>query len=448
MAHAFQPAARLLLPARFWRTLSALLFLAGVAAASQPGSAASPVKVLGMTADLPSTADGWIRKDDPYGIILQTWLTGDQLDKRAYQGGAIILISKATPARGSFEANFAKSLAPVPELANEPPLLKSAGITVNGYPIRVETRCCSRRNEVSLSGIHVAIDAKDAHVFLYLVLINTATAAEEPIKAEFQALVRSLRIAADDKPFTLDPPADGGGLDGLFTHREFGVRANGLGGAEPYVDNKINLFDPSGLYSVELPKDAVDLKTHCQPQPHKCGTYRIIRGGLFGGGEIELADVQNNYGLLERKTHPFAKKGEDLRVGKADYFRVAPFSAADRLDGVWRYSYAASSSVGTYFGAVAVERTLTFTRDGGFTRTGWANVNSSSEIGNTRAAVNTTSDRPLEKGRYAFDGYRMTLTGEDGRTESLSIFRPEKGSDELLVINGANYSKQDGKKRR
>ncbi|MBY5835435.1 hypothetical protein GYN07_28435 (plasmid) [Rhizobium leguminosarum bv. viciae 248] len=32
-----------------------------------------------------------------------------------------------------------------------------------------------------------------------------------------------------------------------------------------------------------------------------------------------------------------------------------------------------------------------------------------------------------------------------GRTEGMSIFEPDKGSDGLLVINGNNYLKDDGK---
>jgi hypothetical protein len=37
------------------------------------------------------------------------------------------------------------------------------------------------------------------------------------------------------------------------------------------------------------------------------------------------------------------------------------------------------------------------------------------------------------------------LTDADGRTESMSIFEPDKASDGLLVINGNNYLKDDGR---
>ncbi|TAV66664.1 hypothetical protein [Rhizobium leguminosarum] len=47
--------------------------------------------------------------------------------------------------------------------------------------------------------------------------------------------------------------------------------------------------------------------------------------------------------------------------------------------------------------------------------------------------------------RYKLSGYRLDLTDTNGKTESMSIFEPDKGFDGLLVINGSNYLKDDGK---
>ncbi|OWV72672.1 hypothetical protein ATY76_07610 [Rhizobium sp. R339] len=58
--------------------------------------------------------------------------------------------------------------------------------------------------------------------------------------------------------------------------------------------------------------------------------------------------------------------------------------------------------------------------------------------------MTVSGERPGSSGRYRLSGYRLDLTDAAGKTESLSIFAPDKGSDGLLVINGQNYLKDDG----
>ncbi|MGO4138830.1 hypothetical protein ACEQ6A_30385 [Rhizobium brockwellii] len=52
---------------------------------------------------------------------------------------------------------------------------------------------------------------------------------------------------------------------------------------------------------------------------------------------------------------------------------------------------------------------------------------------------------PGTSGRYKLSGYRLDLTDASGKTETMNMFEPDKGSDGLLVINGNNYLKDDGK---
>ncbi|MGO6817288.1 hypothetical protein [Rhizobium leguminosarum] len=52
---------------------------------------------------------------------------------------------------------------------------------------------------------------------------------------------------------------------------------------------------------------------------------------------------------------------------------------------------------------------------------------------------------PGTSGRYKLSRYRLDLTDTNGKTKSMSIFEPDKGFDGLLVINGSNYLKDDGK---
>lgn len=66
------------------------------------------------------------------------------------------------------------------------------------------------------------------------------------------------------------------------------------------------------------------------------------------------------------------------------------------------------------------------------------------EIGGSRSGVITSGNRPGASGRYTLSGYRLDLTDASGKTESMSIFEPDKASDGLLVINGSNDLKDDG----
>ncbi|MBB2750757.1 UNVERIFIED_ORG: bifunctional DNA-binding transcriptional regulator/antitoxin component of YhaV-PrlF toxin-antitoxin module [Rhizobium aethiopicum] len=83
-------------------------------------------------------------------------------------------------------------------------------------------------------------------------------------------------------------------------------------------------------------------------------------------------------------------------------------------------------------------------RKGTFERAGWSGASMTNEIGGSRSGVITSGNRPGASGRYTLSGYRLDLTDASGKTESMSIFEPDKASDGLLVINGSNDLKDDG----
>jgi hypothetical protein len=98
----------------------------------------------------------------------------------------------------------------------------------------------------------------------------------------------------------------------------------------------------------------------------------------------------------------------------------------------------------TSSGSVASSNTLTLRNNGTFERSRWSGASMTNEIGESRTGVTASGDRPGSSGRYRLSGYRLDLTDATGKTESLSIFEPDRGSDGLLVINGNNYLKDDG----
>ncbi|MBY4609244.1 hypothetical protein K6M90_16475 [Rhizobium sp. 9T] len=410
---------------------------------SCPQAFAAPADIGGLTVTLPDAASGWRKagKGDLFMLQKDFPETGD--DKR---GSALIQITKPLArGRNSLSAGVKTFVATLPDMAKEDILIKYYGVTINGHDIRVEERCCVHQKNVSISQIVVGIASDERQAYLQLVLLNLKGDRSQSAKAEFEALVRSVKLDPSDTDFDLAPASDDGGLDGVFTHLDTGVRPNLFGGVDFYSDSEITMFDPKGLFSTELPKGGRSMTEHCTENPSDCGLYKLIGGGFFSsGGSIETRSVTSAYGTIEIETKPFSKKGDDLVIDEEEYRAVPPFEDGAKLDGEWVYNFASSGMTATSSGSVASSNTLTLHKNGTFERSRWSGVSMTNEIGESRTGVTASGDRPGSSGRYRLSGYRLDLTDASGKTESLSIFGPDKGSDGLLVINGNNYLKDDG----
>ncbi|MGZ2506496.1 hypothetical protein EHI47_25185 [Rhizobium leguminosarum] len=409
-----------------------------------PQSFAAPADIGGLTVTLPGPASGWRKAGKGNLFMLQKDFPETEDDKR---GNALIQITKPLPAaRSSLQAGMKTFVATLPDMAKEDILIKHYGVTVNGYEIRVEERCCVHQKNVSISQIVVGIAGDKRQAFLQLVLLNVNGDRSSSAEADFATLVRSVKLDSSDKDFDLAPTSADGGLDGVFTHLDTGVRPNVFGGMDFYSDSTITMFDPKGLFSTELPKGRRSITEHCKETPTDCGLYKLAGGGFFSSaGSLEMRSVTSAYGTIEIETRTFSKKGQDLMIADADYRVVPPFDEGAALDGEWVSTFASSGMTATSSGSVASSHTLTLHRNGTFERTGWSGASMTNEIGGSRSGVTTSSNRPGASGRYKLSGYRLDLTDASGKTESMSIFEPDKGSDGLLVINGSNYLKDDEK---
>ena len=411
----------------------------------QGSAAAEDATVSGVTVTLPPSADHWTRKDGGDGVLLQKSWPADPAAGRRRPGAALIQIAKpvATSSAGLMAA-FERFTASFKSLARERPITKGSGVTVNGHPFAFEQRCCGRMNEIRVDAVSVGVESPRAYHFLMLVMLGLAGEDRKAAEAEFEALVRSLRPNAGDRAFALVPARDGGGLEGAYTTLSTGLRPNAFGGLDFYADNDVLIFERSGLFSREMPKGGRSVADHCKATPVDCGLYRLTGGGLFGGANrIELLDVENDFGMFKREEKPLTRAGETLTIDKAEYRRLAALPRGAPFEGTWRYLFAQSGSGAFTSGGIAVERTLTLGRDGRFRRSGFVGFSSSTETGGGRSGVAGSKERPAEQGRYEVEGHVLTLTGDDGRKEQFSVFAPDRGSDGLLVIDGANYRKQE-----
>ncbi|NEJ18626.1 hypothetical protein GR247_00370 [Rhizobium leguminosarum] len=405
---------------------------------------AAPAEIGGLTVTLPDAATGWRKAGKGNLFMLQKDFPETEDDKR---GNALIQITKPLPAaRSSLQAGMKTFVATLPDMAKEDILVKHYGVTVNGYDIRAEERCCVHQKNVSISQIVVGIAGDKQQAYLQLVLLNVNSDRSRSAEADFATLVRSVKLDPSDKDFDLVPAREDGGLDGVFTHLDTGLRPNVFGGMDFYSDSTIITFDPKGLFSTELPKGGRSITEHCKETPTDCGLYKVAGGGFFSSaGSIEMRSVTSPYGTIEIETKTFSKKGQDLVIADADHRAVPPFDEGTTLDGEWVSTFASSGMTATSSGSVASSHTLRLHRNGTFERTGWSGASMTNEIGGSQSGVTTSSNRPGASGRYKLSGYRLDLTDVSGKTETMSIFEPDKGSDGLLVINGNNYLKDDGK---
>ena len=413
------------------------VLLAALACFQSGAAAAAEETIEGVTFEEPDPG-GWEKKTSPSFVAFQKTIEDD----RGRKSSALIQLAaprKAAPA--AFDGAFTQFSTAVKDLEREKPSLKSEGVTPAGRRIRSEWRCCARVKGVSVSQRTIGIASDDTQVFVALITFNMRGDPGKAADAEFAKLVRSIKLDPDDS-VALTPAKGDGGLDGVFTHLDTGIRPNAFGGTDFYSESRIKAFDKSGLYSNRIPEDG-DVMGHCAKKPADCGLYALKGGGWFSGAsEIELRDVVNDYGVIETKTRAFETDGDDIKIGKDRHNRLEPLKGGTPLEGSWRYFFASSGSMAFSSGSVSTERTLNFGTDGRFTRNGFSGASSSSDMGGGTTGFTVGGKRPEASGTYRIDGFTLTLTDEAGKVETFSIFAPDKGSDGLLVIGGANYLKK------
>lgn len=394
-----------------------------VPAAAQGGDLA------GMQFTLP---EGWSRTPSSEGALT--------LRRNLPAGGsALIAIAAPRPLAGT---SFDDAFSAFTRLSSFPegrPLTTRRGVTVNGHPMMRIQRCCRTTNRQYGEAHFIGIDSPRGAVFLTLVMIGMRREETTPLEAEFDALARSLRPSPTDRALDFKPTPGVDGIEGAYTTLSSGIRPNVFGGTDFYAETELMLFEPGGLYARAVPTGEADLSTFCRRQPRSCGFWRLTGGP---SPMLVTQSVRSDDGMIEQRERPFSRDGEALVIGRERWRAVQPFSAGARLDGHWRYFYASSGQTAFTIGGVSGERLLTLSPDGRFIRSGYAGMSSSTEAGGTRTGVVSGQRRPVIAGTYWLEGYRLTLTAEDGQMETLSILRPD-GSDRILVINGSNYLRRD-----
>ena len=408
--------------------------LALLLAAGQPVRAAE-VTLGPSRFDLPAVFENWNRREASDGLVFERVF--EPTAPRGRKGAAILIVARPKPASGRFDEAFGAFVRSVRQVPTDgKPLSAKAGETLDGHRIRVEQRCCRTSDGLRMSAWHVGIATTTSEHYLLLLLLQTERDGEKPIREAFEALVGSYRPGAGDRGLVLAPSRGAGGLDGLYARTRTGLRPNAFGGLDFTADQDTLLFDKGGLYTTELPRNG-DIAGHCRAEPATCGTY-ALKGGWLSADRIERVEVEDGFGRVTRSREAFARTKDTLTLGKDTYFAMPPFADGHRFSGAWTHSFGSSGPGGSVGGA----RTLTLAPDGRFTREGSTGFSSTGGAIDGGTTVAGHSRRPAQSGRYTVSGFRFSLTDEAGGTEALSLFAPDRDSDKLLVIGGANYLKQ------
>ena len=344
----------------------------------------------------------------------------------------------------ALNANFEAMVGMVPEFVGEDTLLNSDGTTNNGHRIRVEYRCCQYNEDLSMGQTVAGVAGDDGQLLAAMIFMNVSSDHEDTADADFEALVRSIRFSGDTNT-GLTPANGDGGLEGVFTHLDFGLMPNVFGGMDFNSESEITIFDKGGIFSHAIPVGGQSVADYCAATPRDCGTYRLNGGGwLSAPSEIEMRSVIDDYGVIETEKLSFARDGDNLVIDEGNYNRLPAFDDGTTFNGSWTYTWASSGMTAMSSGSMATQRMLTLHPDGSFERDGWSGGSSTNQMG----GVTVSSDRPASHGTYHVSGYELTLTGDDGVKQTLSLFAPDIGSDGLLVIDGANYLKDEATKKK
>jgi hypothetical protein len=194
------------------------------------------------------------------------------------------------------------------------------------------------------------------------------------------------------------PPAGAGGLEGFYANWEPDM--SGMGLCTGGICWDYFYFFANGYVYTEKPEGLLEQIDCTRTQPNGaplCDTYTLQGSTIyFSDGEAQS----------------FAQTAEGLEIDGNTYSRIPRFDGL-LLNGVFE----ASSFAPTGQGGVAIQKTITFSPDGSFTRQGFAGGSYSSN----GTGVTATSEGS-DSGTYQIQGNAITFNYSDGQMVSDFFF--------------------------
>ena len=205
--------------------------------------------------------------------------------------------------------------------------------------------------------------------------------------------------------------------DGIETVGFYTKTRVGFGGMLTFDPMPIVLFKSGeALYDMEALKSATGLAAHRASHPKDWTKWRR------SGDAIEVAGSKGWEKITYTKTMDRLPRGFSLT------------GSYQRLSGTGNLAIGGTS-------AVAVWNDLNFDRAGNFASGGGSGSSARTESAGSATSVVTTGRAPDRHGRYAIDGYTLTLNYADGRVENRMIVT-DRADPSVIWLDGEGYTKR------
>jgi hypothetical protein len=420
---------RMNFPFRFCACTAALMIAIGV----------------GRAADQSLLKAGEAEMSTPAGWSVDANLNGRLVLKRTDNGQLSAIVIASEPFHGSLSDAVRSTMHR--GFTDEKLALKNLreDTSIFGFPgvsFDESFRHAQLKQRLQISGLGLNVDGR-----LHLAwMVTPANKATEQRGREFEQLIRNWRFKQRIAT-TWDPtkprkvPAH---LAGFYFGSKIQNRYNGLSGILEMkaVREHVVLLTTGQAYRGIPPGGRVldmNFAELLREDPNRCGVYSV------DGDEI-VFEWPASLGMVWTARESLLSRGgaARFRFRGVDISPMKPVPRL-RLEGRYTSSNVTTAGAGSSSTSVSADRTLTFTRDGRYTKSRFVGVAFSHESGEGRTGGAGISKPAQLTGTYVIEGFRLTLTPDEGPPENFTVIIETPGvSPSALFINGAAYLKSGG----
>jgi hypothetical protein len=261
-------------------------------------------------------------------------------------------------------------------------------------------------------------------------------------RREFEELAGTFRFRGDNSDPVwnpLNPPKGAGGLEGLYFGSQLQNHLNAFGGMDLIAERRYMVFFPNGQVYRGLPDDGrvtdLDFAEALKNNREKLGVYRLQ------GNQI-IFEFLSDFGVIEENAVPYKRRDSNSVTFSwyASMGRLYPVQNL-RLSGTYTSTFGSSGTIGSQTAGVFSQKFIEFTPDGRYRKAGFTSASVTNDaVGFATGPVK--NPKVPQTGRYTINGFRMTLTPDNGPPEHFTIVLEDPSpTTKALFINDSAYLK-------
>jgi hypothetical protein len=228
----------------------------------------------------------------------------------------------------------------------------------------------------------------------------------------FEKMVSHWKLNGEKGPVwdSFRPPSPVGARSGFYFGARLQNQLNPLGGMDLLSIREYLVLLPTGqaFHGIPVGGHVLDMnfQAECSRLPHSCGTYRIE------GNRIDFTWLEE-YGMVTHETSQI-ETGTAGKSSVASFYGTRAFEITPvqnmRMAGRYTSTFASVGSTAFQSTSVVAQTFIAFSPDGTYQKSGF----SAGSFTGSGAAGTVQSRKGVETGRYAFNGYALTLTPSNG----------------------------------